>query len=164
MDGPPCAGTGLEREGMTLVRDVMQEHPATLDVGDTLDLADDVMRLGRVRHFPILDGGRLVGVLSHRDLLAAAASSLLQLEWGTARDWLAKIRIGAVMSTTLHTVAPSRDVRDAVDLMLRHKVGCLPVVEDDRLVGLVSETDCLRLLSHLLALEHGVAGGAPHAE
>jgi CBS domain-containing protein len=55
------------------------------------------------------------------------------------------------MSTAVHAVAPDRPLRDAVELMLREKIGCLPVVEEQRLVGLLSETDCLRQLSRLLA-------------
>lgn len=136
---------------MSLVRDLMQRDVATFEADETLDLVDDVMRLGRVRHFPILHKGRLVGVLSQRDLLGAAASSLLQLEYGTAKAWLAKIPIRAVMSTGVHAIGPDRPVRDAVDMMLVEKIGCLPVVENDQLVGLISETDCLRHLSHLLA-------------
>jgi len=143
---------------MMLVRDLMQRDVTTFDADETLDLADDLMRLGRVRHFPIVEKGRLVGVLSQRDLLGAAASSLLQLEYGTAKAWLAKIPIKAVMSTTVHAIGPDRPVRDAVDMMLVEKIGCLPVVEDDQLVGLISETDCLRHLSHLLARDEG--GGA----
>ncbi len=138
---------------MALVRDLMQRDVTTFESHETLDLVDDVMRLGRVRHFPIVEKGRLVGVLSQRDLLAAAASSLLQLEYGTARSWLAKIPIAAVMSTTVHAVGPDRPLRDAVDMMLAEKIGCLPVVEDDQLLGLISETDCLRHLSHLLVGE-----------
>jgi CBS domain-containing protein len=136
---------------MLRVRDLMQREVATLDADDTLDLADDVMRLGRVRHFPILEDGKVVGVLSQRDLFRAAASSVLQLRHETSREWLARIPVRAVMSTAVHAVAPDRPLRDAVELMLREKIGCLPVVEEQRLVGLLSETDCLRQLSRLLA-------------
>ena len=134
------------------VRDVMVREVATLDASDTLDLADDVMRLGRVRHFPILEHGKVVGILSQRDLFRAAASSLLQLQHAESREWLARIPVKAVMSTTVHAIGPDRPLRDAVDLLVTHKIGCLPVVEHDTLVGLLSETDCLAHLSHLLAI------------
>ena len=133
------------------VRDLMQREVATLDADDTLDLADDVMRLGRVRHFPILDKGKVVGVLSQRDLFRAAASSLLQLEYGAAKEWLAKIPVRAVMSTAVHAVNPDASLRHAVDTMLAEKIGCMPVIDQDRLVGLLSESDCLRHLAHVLA-------------
>jgi CBS domain-containing protein len=135
---------------MLNVRDLMERDVATLDAEDTLDLADDVMRLGRVRHFPIMSGGRLVGMLSQRDLYRAAASSLLQLRYDTSREWLARVSVKSVMSTTLHTIGPNRPLRDAVGIMLRERIGCLPVVEDGELVGLLSETDCLRQLSDML--------------
>jgi CBS domain-containing protein len=77
---------------------------------------------------------------------------VLQLRHEQSREWLAKIPVKAVMSTTVHSIAPDRPLRDAVDLLLAHKIGCLPVVENDTLVGLLSETDCLAHLSHLLAL------------
>ena len=135
---------------MLRVRDLMQADVATLDADDTLDVAADVMRLGRVRHFPIMSDGTLVGVLSQRDLYRAAASSLLQLQYGSARAWLATVSVKAVMSTTVHVIGPDRPLRDAVDTMLRERIGCLPVVEDGTVVGLLSETDCLRHLSQLL--------------
>jgi CBS domain-containing protein len=144
---------------MIRVRDIMQREVATLDAEDRLDLADDVMRLGRVRHFPILAGGRLVGVLSQRDLFLAAASSVLQLPYDASRAILADIPVQAVATTQVHVIAPDRPLRDAVDLMLREKIGCLPVVEDGRLVGLVSETDCLRHLATLLGDESGADAG-----
>jgi CBS domain-containing protein len=138
---------------MLRVRDLMQREVATLDVDDTLEVADDVMRLGQVRHFPIMSKGTLVGILSQRDLYRAAASSLLQLHYDTSRAWLAKAAVRAVMTTTIHAIGPDRPIRDAVNMMLRERVGCLPVVEDDKLVGLLSETDCMRHLARLLELD-----------
>lgn len=133
-----------------LVRDLMQREVATLDADDHLDLADDVMRLGRIRHLPILSGGRLVGILSQRDLFRAAVSSLLQLDRPAQQEWLGKVPVRAVMATDVVTIAASRPAEDAVALLLERKIGCLPVMDGERLVGLVSESDCLRFLAHLL--------------
>ena len=148
---------------MMRVRDLMERDVATLDADDTLDLVDDVMRLGRVRHFPITSQGVLVGVLSQRDLYSAAASTLLQLQYDTWRAWLAQVAVKAVMSTTIHAIGPDRPLRDAVDMMLRERIGCLPVLENGVLVGLLSETDCMRHFSHLLASgeDHLPAGDVP---
>ncbi|MFN8546176.1 MAG: CBS domain-containing protein [Candidatus Binatia bacterium] len=134
-----------------LVRDLMQRDPTTLAVHDALDVADDIMRLGRVRHLPVVDQGRLVGVLTQRDLLRASISSLLQLRYAAEREWLTKVEVRSVMSTTLHTVSPTSTVRHAVELMIAHKIGCLPVVTDGALVGLLTETDLLQLLANQLA-------------
>jgi CBS domain-containing protein len=134
------------------VRDLMQRDVVTLAASDTLDLADDIMRLGRIRHLPVTSAGEVVGILSQRDLFRAAISSLLQLDRSAEQAFLAKVPVRAMMTPAPVTVGPEESVRAAVRLMLERKIGCLPVVEDGRLVGLVSETDCLGHLEHLLAI------------
>ena len=141
-----------------LIRDVMQTEVATLRVDDTLDLASDIMELGRIRHLPVLSAGVVVGVVSQRDLYRAAVSSLLELRSSAQRDWLAKIPVRTVMATSVQTVAPTDSVHDAVELMLRHRIGCLPVVEHGTLVGLVSETDLLRHLGRVLGISETKLG------
>ncbi len=130
----------------------MQREVATLGINDTLGLADDVMQLGRIRHLPVLSNGVVVGIVSQRDLYRSAVSSMLQMPRATEREWLGKIPVRSAMSSNVVTVAPGATVHQAVDLMLAHRIGCLPVVERGQLVGLVSETDCLRHLAHLLGI------------
>jgi len=132
------------------VRDLMETEVVTLNAGDTLDLADDIMRLGRIRHMPITAHGKLVGILSQRDLFRAAISSALQLRPAAEREWLAKIPVREVMTASVCIVAPTATVHEAVKLMLDKRIGCLPVVEDGKLAGLLSETDCMRYLARLL--------------
>jgi CBS domain-containing protein len=131
------------------LRDVMQTEVVTLAESDHLDLADSIMRLGRIRHIPVVSGERLVGILSQRDLFRAALSTALHLRPAAEREWLAKIPVREVMVHPVITCGPDTPVREAVELMLRHKIGCLPVVDHGKLVGLVSETDFLRLLARL---------------
>lgn len=134
------------------VSDVMTTEIATLEAGDHLDLASDIMTLGRIRHMPVTRDGKLVGILSQRDLFRGAVSSALQFRPSAEREWLAKIRVSEVMTTDVVTAEPDWPVRHAVEVMLEGRFGCLPVVdEQDRLVGLLSETDCLRLLATYLA-------------
>ncbi len=135
-----------------VLRDLMQTDVVTLEAGERLDLADSLMRLGRIRHMPVLEGGKLVGILSQRDLFRAAISTALHLRPAAEREWLAKIPVREVMTTPVITATPDTTVRAAVQLMLEHKIGCLPVVEQGQLVGLVSETDLLRYLARLLDL------------
>ena len=133
------------------VRDVMVRDPVTLNEGDHLDLADDLMALGRIRHLPVERDGVLVGVVSQRDLFRAAASSALRLRRTAQHTWLQKLIVRDVMSAPPTTTATDADVRDAVQLMLDKRFGCLPVVSPEgRLVGLLSETDCLRVLKRIL--------------
>ena len=135
---------------MMHVGEVMQREVVTLGVSDHLDIADDIMRLGRIRHLPVVADGHLVGILSQRDLYRAALSSLLQLGYRAEKEWLAKVGVRAVMTPAVVTVTPATTVRAAIELMLEKKIGCLLVVEGGRLVGLVTETDCLRCLAHVL--------------
>lgn len=129
----------------------MQTEVVSLSVYDRLDIADDIMRLGRVRHLPVLDGGdKLVGMVTQRDLFRAGMSSVLQLDSESARGWLEKVAVRDVMTKTVETIHPDQPVRAAVQLMVDKKIGCLPVVDDGHLIGLLSETDCLSHLAHLL--------------
>src|SRR4029453_11730021 len=68
----PPHGTELGTSRGMDVRTLMQPDPLTLAVTEKLDIADDLMRLGRIRHLPVVDGSRLVGIVSQRDLLRAA--------------------------------------------------------------------------------------------
>jgi CBS domain-containing protein len=84
---------------------------------------------------------------------------LLQLAAERERAWLGKVAVRDVMTTRVHTVGPEQPVADVVALLLEERVGCLPVVEGGRLVGIVTETDCLRHLAHVLdvdALRHAL--------
>jgi len=135
-----------------LVRDLMQREVVTLKVNDSLGLADDIMQLGRIRHMPVVLSGVVVGIVSQRDLYRAAVSSVLKLQRSAEREWLASIPVRNVMSPNVVTVAPDETIHGAVELMLRHRIGCLPVVEHGKLVGLISETDCLRHLAHVLRI------------
>jgi CBS domain-containing protein len=122
----------------------MKTEVATLTVHDRLDLAEDVMRLGRVRHMPVLDGTRLVGIVSSRDLLAASLSRVLEFEASDRRAFLRSVEVAEVMSHDLITAERDATLREAAALMVRHRIGCIPVVAPDRtFLGLVTETDLL---------------------
>ncbi len=135
------------------VEDLMEHEVVTLRVDDTLGLADDVMRLGRIRHLPVVSGdGDLVGILSQRDLFRAGLSSVVASDVRAQRSWLGSLHIRDVMTPAPVTVPPETPIRRAVELMLARRIGCLPVVVGTRLVGLLSESDCLRHLAHLLRI------------
>ena len=130
----------------------MERVVVTLEASDTLDLAEDVMRLGRIRHMPVMSDGRVVGLVSQRDLFRAGVSSVLQLKRQTEVEWLARIPVQSVMTTHVFTIHPERSIHDAVEIMLDKRIGCLPVVQEGKLVGLLSESDCLRYLARLLGI------------
>jgi CBS domain-containing protein len=133
------------------VKDVMQKDVLSLSKGDFLDVAENIMTLGRIRHLPILDNkGLLVGLVTQRDLLRASVASVLGFSKTAERDWLAAISVDQVMSKSVVSIGPESELADAVELMVRHKYGCLPVVAEGRLVGLLTETDCLACLLDFL--------------
>jgi CBS domain-containing protein len=134
------------------VRDLMSREVVTLNADENLGLADDIMRLGRIRHMPVLQKGKLLGILSQRDLFRAAISSVLKLRPAAEREWLARIPVREAMTAPVITVSPEARVKEAVGIMIEKRIGCLPVVEDGQLVGLLSESDCLHHLSRLLEI------------
>lgn len=129
------------------VRDIMTRNPHTLEAGDVLDLADDLMSMARIRHIPVLDRGKVVGVLSQRDLFYSALVRAMGFRQREQKDLMKTIRAREVMSHPVITVAPDVSVKEAARLMAENKIGCLPVVEGKRFVGLVTETDMLRHLA-----------------
>jgi CBS domain-containing protein len=128
-----------------VVSDVMQCEVVSLKSGDRLDLAEDIMCLGRIRHLPVLEEGRLVGLVSQRDLLAASLSQALDFEKSQRRTFVRSVEIDEVMARDVETIEPGASLRDAAARMLRGKIGCLPVAKPDgTLVGLISESDLVR--------------------
>ena len=133
------------------VKDLMQTDIATLRPGDALDIAEDIMGMGRIRHLPVVQAnGRLVGIVSQRDLLKASISSVIQAPPYKQQKWLSKVPVRDVMSKSVVAVEAEADVEDAVNTLLIEKFGCLPVVEDKKLVGMLTETDLLRHLQSVL--------------
>jgi CBS domain-containing membrane protein len=127
------------------VADVMTAEFASVSPGDRLDFVDDVMALGRIRHLPVLEGGKLVGIVSQRDLLAASLSRVLDFQPDERRRFMRAVEVADVMTPDPVTITPGTMLREAARLVLHHKVGCLPVVDaEGRPVGIVTETDLLR--------------------
>jgi CBS-domain-containing membrane protein len=135
------------KEGV--VTQIMMGSPVTLKPEDTLDLANDVISLGRIRHIPVVDAGRLVGLLSERDLMGAAASHVFRLKQKSKSALLKSVLIRDVMKKRVVTVTPETSIKDAAHLMADKKIGCVPVVTDGAIVGLVTTTDILRYVERL---------------
>jgi CBS domain-containing protein len=131
------------------VREIMMGSPVTLKPDDTLDLANDVISLGRIRHIPVVEDGRLIGLITERDLIGAAASHIFGLKQKSKSALLKSVLIKEVMKKRIVTVEPDMPIKNAAQLMANKKVGCVPVVSDGALVGLVTTTDILRYVERL---------------
>jgi CBS domain-containing protein len=126
------------------VRDVMSEKIVQISAGDTLSTVEDIMTLGGVRHMPVVRAGKLVGVVSERDLLRASLSNLTEFGTEQRRAFLHVVEIERVMSSPPVVIGPDDSVEEAALLMAERRIGCLPVVDGERLLGMVTETDILR--------------------
>ena len=120
-----------------LVRDFMSASPHSIGVDQTLELAHSMLRKYKIRHLPVLEAGKLVGVLSQRDLY------LVESLDGTAPT---KIKVDEAMSPEVFSVTPTTHLVTAVREMVKHKFGCAVVVEKDRAIGVLTTTDALRAL------------------
>jgi CBS domain-containing protein len=121
------------------VQDLMSTALLTVNASETIAEAHIEMEVGVVRHLPVVDDrGRLVGVLSDRDILRALASKQ-------------PLRVADVMSRDVITTSPQAHAYTAAGLMIEHKIGSLPVVDEaGALVGLVTQTDFLELARRAL--------------
>lgn len=148
--------------GERSVAEIMRREFVSVKPDDQLDLVDDIMNLGRVRHMPVLEGDRLVGIVSQRDLLSASLSKLLDFDPAERRTFLRSIRVDEVMTREVVTASPETGIGEAARIMLRHRIGCLPVVDPATgvAVGLVTETDLLRAAFGHGGEENPPAGGA----
>ena len=129
------------------VRDIMGRNVVTISASERMSTVEDIMTLGHVRHMPVVQGGKLVGVVSERDLLRASLSVLSEHRGPERRAFLHVVEIVRVMSTPPVVIGPNASVDEAALVMAEKKIGCLPVVEGDQLVGMVTETDVLRCLA-----------------
>src|SRR5438876_11705191 len=131
------------------VRDIMTAEVTTLLRNDKLTLADDIMNLGRIRHLPVLadDGQELVGIVSQRDLFRGALAHALGYGQHAQRKLLDTLSVKQVMSSDVVTTTPDTPLAEAARILTERKIGCLPVVEGGRLVGIVTETDFVALVA-----------------
>ena len=127
------------------VSDLMSREIVTLGRNESLDLADRIMALGRIRHMPVVDeDGQLCGIVSQRDLFRGALATALGYGLVAQNKVLASMLVKDAMATELFTTTPDTPIGEAAHVMLQRKIGCLPVVEAGRLVGLITEADFVK--------------------
>jgi len=115
---------------------------------DSMLTASKLLKERVIRHLPVLDEkGRLVGVITDRDIKRASASEATSLEIHELLYLLDRIGVSKVMTKNPVTVTPYTSVQEAAALMVKHKVGCLPVVNAGKLAGIVTDMDMLKLVA-----------------
>ena len=129
-----------------LVRDIMTRDVVTLGRNETLRTADDVMRLGRIRHLPVVDDdGLLAGIVSQRDLFHGGLIKALGYGTHARGRALDSLVVKEAMATEVATTTPDASLSQAAKIMLERKVGCLVVVEAQKIVGILTEADFVKL-------------------
>lgn len=139
---------------MITVTEIMTPNPVTLSAEASLRDALDLMQEKRIRHIPIIDAQeRLVGLVTQRDLLAARESNLTRMP---AEQMLAQETqrlVSDFMSTEVTSVSPRAGVKEAARYILQRKYGCLPVIDQNQLVGIVTDHDFVAVAVNLLELQ-----------
>ncbi|HSR33251.1 MAG TPA: CBS and ACT domain-containing protein [Anaerolineae bacterium] len=135
-----------------LVKDRMSKHPLTVGTDLTLSKTHRYMQEQKVRHLPVVDKtGTMVGLVTEDDLLKAEPSSATSLSVWEIHSLLDKITTRDVMVRNVITTTEDTPIEEAAHLMLEHKIGCLPVLRDNSLVGIITESDIFRTLMELFA-------------
>lgn len=138
---------------MPLVSDIMTPNPLTVTPRNAIRTAVNLMREGGCRRLPVVDRGRLVGIITDRDLRRAANSPFVVREQWYDNFILDHIEVGSCMTPNPLTIEPSASIAEAARLMRNHKIGGLPVMADGQLVGIITETNLLDFLIEILAPE-----------
>ena len=94
-----------------------------------------------------MKAGELVGIVSQRDLLRASLSSISNVGLGEKRAFLNSIKLREIMSPGVVTITPNTTVQEAAEIMADEKIGCLPIIDDNKLVGMLTETDLLHFIA-----------------
>jgi len=136
---------------MMKVKDLMSSPVFSLKETDSLHNARELMTLQRIRHIPIVTvDNEFTGLITHRDILSATISQLAELDPETQREIDSGIPIHEIMRSDITSVSEETPLKEAAQILLNHKYGCLPVVREGELCGIITEADFLRLTIQLM--------------
>ena len=128
------------------VQDWMQRRPVTVSPQESLRAAWRIIRERRIRHLPVVERGRLVGFVTDRDLRHALPSRAVGLETHELPHLAEKVCVWEVMARAMVTIHREAPIAEAARLLLKYRIGGLPVVKGETLVGIITKTDLVRAL------------------
>ena len=129
------------------VRDLMTIRPITVSPDTPMLQARQRMVDERIRHLIVVENDRVVGIVTDRDIRLNLPSPATSLSVWEINFLLAKLTVGAVMTSAVLVVESARPIAEAARIMIDHKIGALPVVDDGQLVGIVTESDFVRAMA-----------------
>ncbi len=143
----------------TRVRDIMSSPVLVIGPETTLPTANGLMKQHKIRHLPVVENGRLVGMISRGDLREASITAGINADSYELHFMLDRLTMGKLMSRKVFSVTPDAFIVHAAELMTEHKIACLPVVDErGGVVGIVTESDLLRMLVTKLRDAEEIAG------
>jgi CBS domain-containing protein len=129
------------------VGDLMTAKPITVAPGTPMLEARQRMVEERIRHLVVVEDGRVAGIVTDRDIRLNLPSPATSLSVWEINFLLARLTVGNVMTSTVLVVEPDRPIAEAARIMIDHKIGALPVVDDGQLVGILTESDFVRAMA-----------------
>jgi CBS domain-containing protein len=140
------------REDAMMIRELMSGGLVTVSPEAPVTRARDLMAGEKIRHLPVIGpGGGLAGIVTDRDIRLNLPSRATSLSAHEINHLLSKLTVGEIMTRSVITIGPDASAREGARLMLEHKIGALPVLDDGRLVGIITETDIVRAFLRVTA-------------
>ena len=142
---PAQENSSEEELRVPLVRDLMTTDLFTLSQDDNLKTLEDMMKWRAIRHIPVVDeDNHVVGLVTHRDLLKYSISGFANVAEEEKEALNKSIPVSSIMKTNIQTISPNLSLQEAAKMMLKYKFGCLPITENDKLVGIITEADFMK--------------------
>lgn len=136
-----------------LVRKKMKTDLITIGKDDRMTTAKKIIQEKNIRHLLVVDGKKLIGLVTNMDIRKAEASPATSLEVRELHYLLDKLTVGDIMTRNVITISPDISVEEATTLLHDNKIGCLPVVEDGNLVGILTENDVMEILIEVMGMK-----------
>ena len=136
-----------------LVRKKMHKDLVTISKDERMTVAKKILKEKNIRHLPVVEGKKLIGLVTNMDIRKAEASPATSLEIRELHYLLDKLTVGEIMTRNVITISPDISVEEAAILLHDNKIGCLPVVEDGNLIGIITENDVMEILIEVLGMK-----------
>ena len=136
-----------------LVRKKMNTNVITITQGERATVAKNILKEKNIRHLPVVAGKKLIGLVTSMDIRKAEASPVPSLGNHELNYLLDKITVGEIMTRNVITIFPDISVEEAATLLHDNKIGCLPVMEDGTLVGMLTENDVMEILIDVMGMK-----------
>ena len=135
------------------IRDMMTRNPVTVDSETFVMDAQKIMKENNIRRLPVVDKGKLVGIVTKHDLLEASPSPATSLSVHELNYLLSKMKVKEIMKKNPVALAPDTPFEEALKIGQEKKIGAFPVVENGKVVGIATESDIVRFLNRALGIK-----------